>query len=258
MVVLEHVAHLLLRSGASLLGLLDDQRSQFFLAYGDFFTLGELIEDDLCAQALFASLADLFPELVCCFGLFVVVLQVLVESQSGVAELLLNICLACFLLVCQQLLGKIELSGLDELLQNLLAGVVSLLQTSYSGQAFAKIVKHLVDGVELADHLSEVIVQLGELLVHNLVNGYGDVCFNAAQFAADQGGLEGLLVASLHAFESLVETIEHATVAQTVLDVLSLAFGQRLAVLGGGEVEHGDIALGELAVYLFEFGKLSA
>ena len=80
----------------------------------------------------------------------------------------------------------------------------------------------------------------------------------ADQVAADQLGGEGLLVAGAHAGQGLVEAVEHAAAADLVGHAGDLGALDRLAVLGGLEVDDHEVAVGGRALDVVEGGEALA
>ena len=80
----------------------------------------------------------------------------------------------------------------------------------------------------------------------------------ADQVAADELGGERLLVAGGHAGQGLVEAVEHAAAADLVGHAGHLGALDDLAVLGGLEVEHDEVAVGGRALDVGQGGEALA
>ena len=118
-----------------------------------------------------------------------------------------------------------------------------------------------VDGVELGDHLSEVVVSLGQLARLHSLDRDGDFSLFTLVVAALERGREGDLVTGLGAAQGGVLAIEHGAGADLVGDVGGGV--NLLAVDGGNQVDGGEVAGlglavdglegGEAATQVFEF-----
>ncbi len=85
-----------------------------------------------------------------------------------------------------------------------------------------------------------LLLHLGDLDLHL------DVL--ADEVAADQLRGEGLVVAGAHADQGLVEALEHAAAAHAVGHAADLGALDRLAVLGGDQVDGHEVAVGRRAL----------
>ena len=106
----------------------------------------------------------------------------------------------------------------------------------------------LLGGVELGGHLGELVVELGQLLLLDAGDLDRDLDVLADQVAAHELGGEGLLVAGGHADQGLVEAVEHAAATDLVGHAGDLAALDGLAVLGGGQVDGHEVAVGGRAL----------
>ena len=151
--------------------------------------------------------------------------------------------------------GQRDLDLLEQLLEHGVAGGRGLLEALAPAEALAHVGGQLLGGVELRGHLGELVVELGQLLLLDLVDGHRHLDVLADQVAADELGGEGLLVAGRHAGQRLVEPVEHAALADLVGHAADLGALDGLAVLGGLEVEHDEVAVGGRALDVVEGGE---
>ena len=147
-------------------------------------------------------------------------------------------------LVGDQRLRQRDLDAVEEHLEDGVAGRGGLLEALASTQPLAQVGVQLVEGVELRGQLGEVVVELGELLLLHLAHRDGDVDLLADQVAADELGLEGLVLAGRHADQRLVEALDHLAAADLVGHRAHLGALDDLAVLHGLEIEDDEVAVG--------------
>ena len=164
------------------------------------------------------------------------------------ASCLLDVGAAGVELVGDQALGQGHLDLLQERLEDGVAGGGRLLEALAAAEALAHVGGQLVDGVELRGHLRELVVELGELLLLDLGDGDLDLDVLADEVAAHELRGEVLVVAGGHAVQRLVEAVEHAAAADLVGHAADLGTLDDLAVLGGHEVEHHEVAVGGRAL----------
>ncbi len=241
MVVLDHVLDELVGVLARLLRATQHVLGQLLLLDGDLLALGQLVEHELGRDRVARGLLQLALELV--DGLLLGV-EVGLELQALHRELLLDVLAAGLHLGLDQRVGDRHLDQVEDLLHERVAGLGGLLEALAVAQAHADVVLELGDGVELRGHLGELVVEVGELLLLDPVDGDRDLDGLAGEVAAGQGGLEGRGVAGGLAGHGLVEAVDHAAAADLVADAGGLAALDGLAVLGRDEVEHDVVALG--------------
>ena len=111
-------------------------------------------------------------------------------------------------------------------------------------EALAAVRLELVERVELAGQLREVVVQLGEFARRDGGDLDGDLGLLALGGAALELGGEGGLAAGLQAGDGLVDAVEQLAGADRVRDAAGDAVLQDLAVDLGLEVDRHDVALG--------------
>ena len=132
---------------------------------------------------------------------------------------------------------------LEQRLEDGVARGRGLLEPLAAAEPLAHVVVQLGHGVELRGLLGEVVVELGELLLLDLVDLDPDLDRLADQVAADELGLEGLLLAGAHADQRLVEAVDHAAAADLVAHAGQLGAVHDLAVAGRGEVHDHEVAV---------------
>ena len=167
-------------------------------------------------------------------------------------------CAAGVELVGDHRLGQRDLDLLQQRLEDGVAGGGGLLEALAAAEPLAHVVGQLVDGVELRGQLGELVVELGELLLLHLGDGDRDLDVLADQVAAHELGGEDLLVAGGHADQRLVETVEHAAATDLVGHAGDLGALDDLAVLGGLEVDHHEVAVGGRALDVDQGGEALA
>ena len=113
----------------------------------------------------------------------------------------------------------------------------------------------LAEGVELAGGLGELVVELGQLLDLDAVDGHGHLSQLAGLLAAGQHGGERLGLARGHPDQGLVEPVEHLPAADLVGDAVGLRVLDRLPVHLGGQVDRDEVALGGRPVGALERGE---
>ena len=158
-------------------------------------------------------------------------------------------------LVGDHLLGERHLDPLEQALEDGVASRGGLLEALAPAEPLADVGLELLGGVELAGELGELVVELGQLLLLDLRDGDRHLDLLADEVAADQLGGEGLLLALGHAGEGVVQSVEHAALADLVAHAGDLGTLDDLAVLGGLEVDHDDVAVGGRAVDVEQGGE---
>ena len=101
--------------------------------------------------------------------------QVLVEQRVVVAERVHDLVLAVLDLGLDRRLGQRELDRVEQLLEHLVARLRALLERLGPAEPLAQVVAQLLDRVELAGQLGELVVELGQFLLLDRVDRRGDV-----------------------------------------------------------------------------------
>ena len=242
--MLLHVLDLGLGRRAVLLRLGEDHLGELLLTHLGLLVIGKLVEDDLRLEGVGGTLLDLGPEVFLGLGGLVLgVLEVLLHRQAGAGQLLDDLLLAGGDLGLQQGGGDLEVDAGDDGLEDLVASIGGLLEAGHLLEAATQVGAHLVGGVELADHLGELVVDGGELLLLNLGDSHLDLGVLVAVGAAQELRGEGLALADLEARDGLVHAVEHAAGAELVLDALGGGVLEGLAVLRTLQVDGDDVAI---------------
>ena len=182
--------------------------------------LDDLVEDHLRAELLLAGLGDLRAVRV--------VLQTALALEVGVD------------LVLDQLLGHGDVGEFDELLDELVARGGTLREHGLLRHSLGQALAQLGDGVELAGHLREVIVGLGELALLHGGDGHGDLGLFTGVIAADQLRAERGLLARGERVDGLIDAFEQLARADLVRHAL------RAVDLGAVDRRH-EVELDEVA-----------
>ena len=103
--------------------------------------------------------------------------------------------------------------------ERLVAGRVELLDPLDPGEPLAQVAAQLLQGVELARQLGELVVELGQLLLLDRAHGHRHVGVAAGEVAAHQLGGEGGRLAGGQADQRLVQAREELPAADLVGDV---------------------------------------
>ena len=152
-------------------------------------------------------------------------------------------------------LGQRHLHLVEQHLEDGVPGGGGLLEPLAAAEPLADVVAQLGHGVELRGLLGEVVVELGELLLLDLLDGHLDLDVLADQVAADELGREGLLVAGGHAEQRVVEAVDHAAAADLVAHAGQLGAVDDLAVAGRGQVDDHEVAVGRRPLDVGEGGE---
>ena len=246
--MLHHVLGLLLRGGSVLLSLAEEQFGQLILLDADLVVVSHLVEDDLSLEGVEGALLDLSPEVVGVVGLLLGLLEVLLDRHASLGQLLADLLTTGLKLGVDEGGRQLDVNLGDNFLEDLVTSVGSLVQTGHVLEGGAQVGTHLVDGVELADELGEVVVNGRELLFADLGDGDLDVGLLAAQRATDESGVEVGGLAGLQTGDRLVESLEHALRAHLVSDAGSGGVLQGLTVAGPSQVDGNEVILGGSAL----------
>ena len=150
---------------------------------------------------------------------------------------------ACVQLVLDELLRQRDVDGVHERLDGLVPGLRGLLELLDPLELLAGVFLQLVQRVELARELREVVVELGQLLDLDGLHGHRDVGFLALGRAAGQLALERRGVARGQAGERLVQAVEHRAAADLVRLAGRLGVLDELAVHARGQVDRRVVAV---------------
>ena len=150
-------------------------------------------------------------------------------------------------------LGQDDLNLVEEEVDEGVARGEGLLGLLGLGGLLLQVFLELVDGVELGDHLSEVVVSLGQLAGLHGLDGDGHLGLFALVLAPLQLGGEGDLFAGLGAAQGGVLAVEHGAGADLVGDVGGGV--NLLTVDGGNQVDGREVAGLGLAVDGLEGGE---
>ena len=135
------------------------------------------------------------------------------KKNFGAGQKVLNQAIACL----QCLLGLLGLCGL-----------------------LLEVFLQLVDGVELGNHLSEIVVGLGKLALLDGLNGQGNLCLFAFMLTTLEGRGEGNDIACVGLTQCGVLTIEHGARANFVGNVRN---GVNLFTIdGGNQIDGREVA----------------
>ena len=129
----------------------------------------------------------------------------------------------------------------SEALEQPLAGLQPLLDALDLRDLLAQVVAQLVEGVELAGELGEVVVGRRQLALLDRLHGHGDLGLLAGAVAAGERRGEGRRLAGLQAGERLVHALEHLAGADLVGDAADAV--DLLAVDRGADVERDEVAV---------------
>jgi len=154
--------------------------------------------------------------------------------------------------VSHQRLGQFELGAFQDSLQNQLTGMVRLVDATHPFQVVAQVSQHLFGGVELADQLCELVVDVWQLLFLDLDDLDLDLGVLATVWPTHQGGGELLRLARLHAGQGLVQAVEHAAGAELVRHIGRLGVLKHLAILARSQVDGDHVTGGGSPLHVCE------
>jgi hypothetical protein len=158
-------------------------------------------------------------------------------------------------LAVDELLGHRDLGDLEQVLDQLVAGLRALLQGLHPGQPGADVGAQLLEGVELAGRRGELVVELGELLGLDRPHGDLHVSHLAGVLAVEQGGGEGGALVDGQAAHGLVQTVHQLAGADLVGHAGGGAVLQHLPVQRGLQVDGDVVAVGGRTVDPGEHGE---
>ena len=157
-----------------------------------------------------------------------------------------------------ELLWQRDVDGVHQRLDGLVPGLRGLLELLDPLKLLAGVFLQLVQGVELARELREVVVELGELLDLDGLHGHRDVGFLALGRAAGQLALERRGVAGGQAGQRVVQAVEHRAAAELVRLAGRLGVLDELAVHARGQVDRRVVAVLRRALRGLEAGEALA
>ncbi len=112
-----------------------------------------------------------------------------------------------------------NLDELEELLQDLVAGLDALLDELVLGGSLRQVGAQLIDGVEFAGQLGEVIIGVRELALLHCLHDDGYLCSLAGVLTTGEGGLKGRGFLRAQAGDCFVHALEHGAGTNLVGDV---------------------------------------
>ena len=169
-------------------------------------------------------------------------------------------------LVVDDAFGDRDLDGGQQGLHHLVAGLHALAEPLAALGVLDEVGLELLQGVELARQLGELVVELGELALLDRLDGDGALGGCAGVVAARERGLERLGLARGHPDERLVHAFEHVAGADLVghpgdgVDLLAVDLGRQVdrheVARGGGALDalEGAETLAQRGEALFDVG----
>ena len=133
-----------------------------------------------------------------------------------------------------------DVDGVDEVLEQPLPGLHALLDALDLLDLAAQVVAQLVEGVELAGQLREVVVRGRQFPLLDGLDGDGDLGLGAGALATGERRGEGRRLAGLQAGDGLVHALEHLAGADLVGDAADAV--DLLVVDRGVDVERDEVA----------------
>ena len=137
-------------------------------------------------------------------------------------------------------LGDRHLDGLQQLLEDLVASLDALLEAPRLLDLLHDVGTQLVEGVELGGQLGEVVVELRQLALLDRLDG-DDTVGRLALTGRRRWSGELLGLASGHADEGLVDTLQHVVGADLVGDAVDRV--DLFTVDGCGQVDRDEVAV---------------
>ena len=162
-------------------------------------------------------------------------LLVVVHTVDGVVQGVVDLGL-------HHLLRQRHVDLFEQLLDGLVPDLLSLLHPLDLGDLLAQVLAQLVDGVELAGQLGEIVVEFGQLARLDRLDGDGHLGLLAGMAAGHQCGGEDPALALLETDDRLVQTVDELARTDLVGQPLGVGLGDVLAVDGGRQVDRDEVA----------------
>ena len=195
--------------------------------------------------------------------LFELLARHVLSSQHGLEDLLVATELLDDLLdlrvdlLLDNTLRQLKLGLLQSLGQNLVADLAGLGVLQLLLDLTLHRLLQLVQGIELASQLCEVVVQLRQLALLDGTELDGNLSLFVGVLAGNQLGGKGGLLALLHADQRVIQALDQGIVADLVGQALGGGLVDSLAVDGGGQVDGDEVALLHCAVSRLQGAKAS-
>src|SRR5918995_3581465 len=212
----------LVRVEPGLGGALDDVGGQLLLRHLQFLGPDQLVEDELRSEVS--------PQVLLELGAVAVV-------TVSVGEVLLDLC-------GDDAFRQGNLAGVGEQsVEHLVPSIDRLLEALDPLRSLPQVGAQLVQGVELAGHLCELVVELGKLLLLDRTDG--DLAVDLVPgVGTEQSGAECCRLPGGESGDGVVDALDKLTTADLVRDAGGLPALDRLAVLRGLQVDHDEVTLG--------------
>ncbi len=136
-----------------------------------------------------------------------------------------------------------HLDLLQQGLQHLVADLTGLLDLLDALDPVPQVFLQLVEGVEFAGQLGEVVIGLRQFALLDRAHGDGDDRFLARMLTGDQVGGEFLGLVDRKPDERLVQALDQLAGADLVGQAGGGCLGHILAVDGGGEIDGDEVAV---------------
>ena len=230
----------LLRLHAVALGLEQDLLGELVLIDLGLPLIGDRVEQQLGLHRLLGLLAGLGVPLLASLALR---LEELCHLLVVVPECVHDLMLLTLDLFCDDLLRQRDLDLGEQLLEDLVADRVRLLHLLGLLDPVDKAVAQLGDGVELAGHLGELVVEFGQFTFLDRVHGDRHLRLLARVVSGDQRGGELLRFAGLDTDQGLVEALDELTGTDLMRQTLGRSLLDGLAVDGCRQVDGDEVAL---------------
>jgi len=237
---------------AHLLGLPGHVRGELGRLDAEFGVPGHLVQDQADLDRAPGPLLDVRLEL-----LFALVghLQVAVQGGASPAELVQDRFPVVLGLVGDHALRQRDVDLVQQGVQGQLARLDHLLHALVPLQLGPGVGAQLTQGVELAGHLGELVVEAGDFLGLDAVHGHRHVGLAARELTAGQFGPEGGGLPRRHADQRLVQAFQQGLAADRVGQAAGLGVLDRLAVHRGGQVDGDVVVLLDRALHALQRGE---
>src|SRR5215207_1785960 len=230
----------LLRGHLVLLGLVDDPLGELLVVDRHLLLLGEGVEDQAGLDVALGLGPDVRVELLARLALGVEELGepvvVVVKGVHGVVDARLD-------LGGDDALRQRDVRGVDERVEDLVAGLGDLLHALDLAEPGAQVFRELVEGVELAGELRELVVRLGELALLDRRDDRRDLGVLARVLPRHELGGERGRLAGREAAHGLVEAVDQPALAHLVGEAGGGGLLHGLAVDGRRQVEQHEVVV---------------